>query len=83
MKLITSGISVSEQTNKYLTSFGVKLRRQCSLVFSFSSLSSQGMFQQQGFKSQNAPAKLVANEVVTTLADAVVQLSQARAHPRR
>jgi hypothetical protein len=42
-----------------------------------------GMFQQQGFKSQNAPAKLVANEVVTTLADAVVQLSQARAHPRR
>jgi hypothetical protein len=43
--------------------------------------SSQGMFQQQGFKSQNAPAKLVANEVVTTLADAVVQLSQARAHP--
>jgi hypothetical protein len=43
--------------------------------------SSQGMFQQQGFKSQNAPAKLVANEVVTTLADAVVQLSQARPIP--
>ena len=41
------------------------------------------MLQQQGFKSQNAPAKLVANEVVTTLADAVVQLSRAGAHPRR
>ena len=41
------------------------------------------MLQQQGFKSQKAPAKLVANEVVTTLADAVVQLSRAGAHPRR